>query len=93
MSSVIETTEQTFRMPNIENQIKRFRDLHFYNTINVSHRLMKSCTHTSGLHAHLNPLEPNTGKCNTGEFQYHESESRQVVMCKDNTCGYLDKPK
>ncbi len=33
---------------------KRCRDLHFYNSINVSHRLMKSCTHTSGLHAHLN---------------------------------------
>ncbi len=33
---------------------KPCKHLHFYNTISVSHQVMKSYTHTCGLHAHLN---------------------------------------
>ncbi len=43
--------------------------LHCYNTMSVSHRLMKSSTQTCGLHAHLNT-------CNIKEIH---NVSRQVI--------------
>ncbi len=59
--------------------------LHCYNTMSVSHRLMKSYTHTCGLHAHLNTY--------TGNIKELHHVSRQVVKCKDLKSEYLDRPK
>lgn len=35
-------------------KINLCKHLHFYNTISLSHQVMKNSTHTCGLHAHLN---------------------------------------
>ncbi len=41
-------------MQSSEIKIKLCKHLHFYNTVSVSHQVMKRSTHTCGFHAHLN---------------------------------------